>query len=44
MNIFAKFRIHAVVFCQDLLFVWEPADLAMSWHLDPVFQNEGRKF
>ena len=21
-----------------------PADLAMSWHLDPVFQNEGRKF
>ena len=29
---------------EDLLFVWEPADLAMSWHLHPTFQNRGGKF
>ena len=28
---------------EDLLFVWEPADLAMSWHLHSIILKTGEK-
>ena len=28
---------------EDLLFVWGPAELVLSLHVQPVFENGGRK-